>query len=115
MALISGIVVGIIQTILNTLLLVGIQKEKKAFVNVWLSAYVVIFMLTVLSLVFSFFQFIYNPYYQVAAVINIGLLLYFLLVIRSYLHSLAGGCNPQQNAGYVYDTHSSNIKRMPLA
>jgi len=35
-------------------------------------AYVVIFGLSLLALVISFFQFPTNPFYQVAALINIG-------------------------------------------
>jgi len=102
------------QTILNILLLVGVNKEKKTLVSVWLAAYVAIFVLSVLSLLLSFFQIFPNPYYQVGAVIGIGLILYFLLVVRSYHHSLLDGHNRQQNAADVYDTQNSNIKRMPL-
>jgi CDP-diglyceride synthetase len=111
----SGIVGGIVLTILNTLLLVGIHKEKKHLVRIWLWAYFVFIVLSVLSLCFNFFQFFANPYRQVGAVISIGLTLYFLLVVRSYHQSLADGRSRQHNAANVYHTENSNIKRMPLA
>jgi hypothetical protein len=44
-----------------------------------------------------------------------GLNLYFLLVIRSYHHSLEAGYNRRQNAANVLVTENTNIKRMPLA
>jgi flagellar basal body-associated protein FliL len=114
-AFVSGIVGGILLTILNTLLLVGVHKEKKSLVSIWLVAYVVVFVLNVLLLVFSFFQFYANPYSQVGVVISIGLIMYFLLVVRSYHQSLADGHSRQQNAANVYHTENSNIKRIPLA
>jgi hypothetical protein len=114
-AYVFGIVAGILLAILNTLLLFGVHKEKKIFISIWLAAYFVIFVLSVLVLVGSFFQLYPNRYYQVRAVIDIGLTMYFLLVVRSYLHSLADGHNRQQNAANVYYTENSNIKRMPLA
>jgi len=113
-ALISGIIGGTVQLILNILLLVGVNKEKRNFVIIWLMAYVVIFGLSLLALVISFFQFPTNPFYQVAALINIGLNLYFLLVVRSYRYSLEDEYNRRQNAANVYVSEQSNIKRMPL-
>jgi type III secretory pathway component EscS len=114
-AYVFGIVAGILQAILNTLLLFGVHKENKILVSIWLAAYFVIFVQSVLLLVVSFFQYLPNPYYQVGAVIDIGLTMYFLLVVRSYRHSLADGHNRQQNAANLYYTENSNIKRMPLA
>jgi positive regulator of sigma E activity len=110
-----SIVLGIMLVIVNTLLIVGVHKEKKILVSAWLVAYVFFFALSVLSLCYSFFQYIVNPYDQVGAVMSIGLILYFLLVVRSYRHNLADGHNRQQNAANVYYTENSNIKRMPLA
>jgi len=114
MPLISGIIGGTIQMILNILLLVGVNKEKINLVIIWIMAYVVIFGLILMALVISFFQFPTSPFFQVVAVINIGLTLYFLLVVRSYHHSLADGYNKRENAANVYVSEQSNIKRMPL-
>lgn len=113
--LIYGIVGGIMQIILNSLLLVGVNKENKPLVSIWLGSYAVICGLGILSLVFSFYQYHINPNYQVGVLISIGLTMYFLLVVRSYLYSLADGHNRQQNSADVYNIENSNIKRMPLA
>jgi hypothetical protein len=43
-----------------------------------------------------------------------GMNLYFLLVVKSYHHSLAAGYDKRQNAANVYDKENTNIKPMPL-
>jgi hypothetical protein len=48
------------------------HQEKRSLVIIWLVAYLVIFGLSLLSFVISFFQFPTYPLYQVAAVISIG-------------------------------------------
>jgi hypothetical protein len=48
------------------------HQEKRSLVFVWLVAYVVLFGLSILSFVISFFQIPTYPVYQVAAVVSIG-------------------------------------------
>ncbi|XP_069679839.1 uncharacterized protein [Periplaneta americana] len=100
--LISAIVVGAVQTIVNVLLLVGVKKEERRLVLVWLVSYVILFALSLLGLLTSFFQIPTNPSYQIATVINIGLYMYFLLVVRSYHRSLSAGVI-HQNMTMVVD------------
>lgn len=113
-ALISGIVGGTVQSILNAVLLIGAYKEKKNVLIIWLVANTVIFGLSVLSFLISFFQFPVNPLFQVAAAFSIGLNLYFLLVVWSYHQSLAAGHDRKQYDANLYVTDNTVIKRMPL-
>jgi len=112
--LMSGIVSGAVQSILNALLLIGVFQKKRIFVTVWLVAHVVICGLGLLLFVNSFFQYATDRTLQVGLGISIGLHLYFLLVVWSFHKSPEAGYNTQRNAAYVDDNENYNIKRMSL-
>jgi hypothetical protein len=43
-----------------------------------------------------------------------GMNLYFLLIVRSYHHSLAAGYDKRKNAAYVFEKENTSIKPKPL-
>lgn len=114
MKLISIIVGSAVQSVLNSVLLLGVNKERRSLVLTWLVSYTIITGLCVLTFVTSFFQYPAEPVYQTLIFINIVLYVYFLLVVRSYHRSLPVGHHGQHNVTMVFGSEETNIKPVPL-
>ncbi|KAJ9581226.1 hypothetical protein L9F63_023593 [Diploptera punctata] len=107
--LVTTVIGGLIQVILNIVLLVGVKKESTCLVLVWLVSNIVLLVISFLMLIMSFFQSPTLPQYQVATVLTIALMLYFLLVVKSFYHTIQS--TNMKEVNMAYDIENENKKR----
>lgn len=106
LVLISTLVGSSIQCVLNSLLLLGVSKERRSLLLTWLVSYTILLGLCILGFVIGFFRVPFSPVYQIAVFVNIVLYTYFLLVVRSYRFTLPDG----QHAAMLIGGEETNIK-----
>jgi len=84
-----GLIISILAIIVSILLIIGIQKEKRNFIMIWVWTMIVILVITLILGILSIFS--GNLSFLIASLIAVLLWGYCVVVVRSYALSLGGG------------------------
>jgi len=84
-----GVIVAILHLIVSILLIIGINKEKRNFIMIWVWVSIVVIVITLIVGVISIFS--GGLSVLIASIIAVLLWGYCVVVVRSYAISLGGG------------------------
>ena len=84
-----SVIVDILYSIVSVLLIIGIQQEKRNFIMVWVWTSIVVVVINLIIGVISAIGLLWIN--AIALFINIIILVYFIVVVRSYAISIGEG------------------------
>lgn len=84
-----GVIMSILHLIVSILLLLGIRKEKRNFIMIWVWTTIVIIVITLIYGIVAIFAAEFNI--LISSIITILVWSYCVVVVRSYAFTIGGG------------------------